>query len=266
MASIAVSQPIPATYNYEVEHDRAKQLAEKRACINQTVHLQKRNQRTFDKTPVFPFPTPDMVIHPKWRRHHEDYVNPHLLPHERDPVAPRYGQDLPSQRVMPKGFGLPGSKCRCEWCLTAHTKNADALREANKELKKLTAGGVKRGPHADWDWNGRDDPYAYDDHDWMLDYADDKAAPEATLDLLAIAKPAKKSKRQAARHGKAPQRLARAGSTFVALPEIDEISALDYEETWERLDLDKMDLTFLDHVHAERDDGSEWDWDRCSQF
>jgi hypothetical protein len=147
-------------------------------------------------------------------------------------------------------------------------------------------GGYKKNC-VDWDWNGRDDPFAYDDHDWMLDYADDKAAPEATtLDLLAMAKPAKKSKRQAARReslsqsvrftmlmilfrsieGKAPQRLARAGSTFVALPNIDEISALDYEETWERLDLDNLDLTFLDHANVERDDGSEWDWDRCSQF
>lgn len=45
------------------------------------------------------------------------------------------------------------------------------------------------------------------------------------------------------------------------LPEIDEISILDYEETWEHLDLDRLDLGVADGERS-----SEWDWERFSQF
>ena len=46
-----------------------------------------------------------------------------------------------------------------------------------------------------------------------------------------------------------------------SLPDIDEISILDFEETWEHLDLERLDLGTDD---GER--GSEWEWERFSQL
>lgn len=55
--------------------------------------------------------------------------------------------------------------------------------------------------------------------------------------------------------------------------EIDGFSALDYEENWEHLDLDRL-ATELTRLDLERDRGdartegshSEWEWERFSQF
>lgn len=115
---------------------------------------------------------------------------------------------------------------------------------------------VKHGLYLDWDWGGWDEPYVREDHELRFEYGEEKVAPEATLDLLAMAKYAKKSKRCAAQQGETLHNV-----TFAALPEIeiDEVSDLDYEETWEYLDLDPTDITLSD------DDGSEWGWDQCTQ-
>jgi hypothetical protein len=51
------------------------------------------------------------------------------------------------------------------------------------------------------------------------------------------------------------------------LSNVDELSI---EETWEHLDLDNLDISAFtlntEHRPREPDEGSEWDWDRCSQF
>lgn len=58
--------------------------------------------------------------------------------------------------------------------------------------------------------------------------------------------------------------------TLVSLADIDELSILDFEETWEHLDLDALDLSVLDLDDESRprqpDEGSEWEWDRLSQI
>lgn len=103
----------------------------------------------------------------------------------------------------------------------------------------------------------------------MLDYQVDKCAPAPTVDLLSMAKPAKGRKRASrVAPGPSPQRLALAraflepvASGSGALPDIDEISILDFEDTWEHLDLDRLDSGVED---GER--GSEWEWERFSQF
>jgi hypothetical protein len=202
---------------------------------------------------------------------------------------------------------MPEADAHDIWCYSGHAqkvpvcilrndpawKQMDAQRETETSLKKLTVFGAprsmapgfakfKQGPYLDWDWGGWGEPY-HGDHDLELNYVDDKVAPKATLDLLALAKLAK-TKRRVTRgeclsrkvsltlltvlfqpiDGKNPRTLVHVDSPFTILPDLDETSALDYEETWKRVDLNSMDLGLLDDPNVEKDSGSEWDWDRCS--
>ncbi|KIM28167.1 hypothetical protein M408DRAFT_8859 [Serendipita vermifera MAFF 305830] len=270
--------------NVATEHDDAKHRAQRRHYAQATAATRATNQRHYDRnqsefnTTLFGSEAPTTVA-PKWRRHQEDYINPHLLPHERDPIAPRYGPDSVCKRLRPTDERV---YCSCSYCVPALHKRGEEKRQANVALKRIVLNnpgygraqmaGASRGPWADWDWNGHDDPRSYDgDDDWRLDYQTDKRAPQATVDLLSIAKPAKGKKRTAQNTNAASARratnlaIARSflepvASGSGALPDIDEISILDFEETWEHLDLERLNLGIDD----ER--GSEWQWERFSEF
>jgi len=274
MTSVTVINP-----NILTERDDAKHRAQRRQVVQAAAVARATNQRRHDNTQsaINGFPFPETIVAPKWRRHQEDYINPHLLPHERDPIAPRYGPDSVCQRLRARD---DLKKCSCSYCVPALHKRAEVKREAEIALKKVVAGPgggqalpprFKKGPWADWDWNGQNDPYAYDgDQDWMLDYQLDKSAPHATLDLLSMAKPAKGRKKPAQNASLNARRanslaLARAFLEPVAsgsgpLPDIDEISILDFEETWEHLDLERL------NPGNEDDRGTEWQWERFSEF
>ena len=145
---------------------------------------------------------------------------------------------------------------------------------------------VFKGPCVDWDWNGENDPYTYDgEMEWMIDWAredeeDKYAAPSATVDLISIAKPAKGRKRATQREslhsclqtsllnrlftGTAPpstrtHSLAVTTASDILLG-IDGVSTLEFSETWEHHDLERLDLG----VDDER--GSEWQWECFREF
>ena len=189
--------------SFTVERDDAKHRVERRQTANTVSHKQALHARQQRKRDVFTGVPVVLEIAPKWRRHQEDYINPHLLPHERDPVAPRYGPDSVCKRLRSTNDGQ--LKCSCEYCVPTGHLRVKEKQEIDMALRKVLAspgsgrarvGTSGKGPWVDWDWNGQNDPYACtSDDDWRLDYQVDKCAPAPTVDLLSMAKPAKGRKK-----------------------------------------------------------------------
>lgn len=217
---------------------------------------------------------PNLEFAPKWTRHSESHANPHLRPDEREPMAPKYGFD-----AIPRRYISPKDSCGCEcctiwdWSREEHERRR-AQRQMTLALKRAAnhTSAVWRDRCIDWDWNGWDDPFAYDgDDDWRLDYQADKSAPLVEIDLWAMAKPAKvrHHRRKSSFALCPPVCLLCAGITLPIHPEaeqangsseIDDISLLDYEEMWDDLD---TDYGSVGHGADQMSDTSG-DWDRCS--
>lgn len=193
-----------ATVPVDIDRDAMKGQLERRSNITATLKTRARHQREFKQyqNSLWTFPSGDVQFAPKWTRHQEDYINPHLLKHERPIIAPRYGPDAACRKVTARD-----AKCRCSYCLTLAQDQESQKRESEKGLKKVVEQGRRRvrntnnkAPWADWDMNGFDCPYSYDgDSDWLRDYEEDKQARAVQIDLLAMARPAKGKKRLARR-------------------------------------------------------------------
>ena len=143
-------------------------------------------------------------------------------------------------------------------------------------LKKAAnhTSAVWRNRCIDWDWNGWDDPFAYDgDEDWLLDYQEDKPAPLVEIELLAMAKPAKARRRREF----APRYRHTVGLpsfTGVAPPphskpqpasdfsDIDDVSLLDFEETWDDFGVDHLSV----EPSGDQTSDTSGEWDRCSNI
>lgn len=201
MATTAIATTSTTFFDQEAN----RQAFERKGHVTQTFKSRARNQREFRHAEAEKWNTVGgtvaIQVAPKWRRHQEDYINPHLLEHERPIIAPRYSADAPCRNVRARD-----SKCRCDFCMTSRQTQESEKRSAEKALQKFVAPGragvrnAGKGPWADWDVNGFDCPYSYDgDQDWLIDYEDDKQAPTAQIDLMAIAKPAKGKKKLARR-------------------------------------------------------------------
>lgn len=192
--------PMASTVSYEINREDARHQYDRRAHVTGTIKARERNQRQNDKArSIWFYPnSPDLEVAPKYTRHQEEYINPHLLEHERPIIAPRYGPNSVCKNFRPRPV-----KCRCDFCLSTAQTNENKRREAaialNKVVGPVRAGVRKGAPFPDWDTSSFNCPHSYDgDIDWMRDYGDDKPAPPAQLDLMAMAKPAKKKKKKAA--------------------------------------------------------------------
>jgi len=186
------------------ERDDAKYRIQRRKVVDADAHKHVSNKRQYKREAdvyAYSYMNPlALQVAPKWRKNQEDYINPHLLPHERDPIAPRYGADAVCRRLRATPDDLK-LRCSCEYCVPAGHLRIQDRREINLALRKVVAApGSRRsfqgksvhGAWADWDWRDQDDN---SDEDRTQDYQVDKRTPEPTVDLLSIAKPAKGRKR-----------------------------------------------------------------------
>lgn len=254
-----LATPVKATFdNHLVDQEYLTSRDHRRSNVTETVHGRHRAARRLEEQrKVLWSAHTNFEVAPKWTRHAEEYINPHLLEHEREPIAPRYGADSVPSRLMPNS-----ERCRCSWCLEPlAAKKATLRRETQAVVKSVVSGSTsaRKGQWVDWDWTGENDSFAVE-HGDEWGQAVDKPAPVAQVDLLAMAKPAKAKRRTIAHQKRALTYGSFAGPSH---RDVDNISMLDYEETWEHLDPDQLDrlLRGLD----DNDAASEWDWDKCSQ-
>jgi len=189
-----------AVVTVDIDRDAMKRQLERRANITATIKTRARHQREFKQSQNILGSNVQVQFAPKWTRHQEDYINPHLLEHERPVIAPRYGPDAACRKVRARG-----DKCRCSFCLTHAQAQESQKRESEKDLKRVVEparpgvrNGSKRAPWADWNMHAFDCPYD-GDPDRLREYDEDKQAPIAQIDLLAMARPAKGKKRLARR-------------------------------------------------------------------
>ncbi|KAG8829759.1 hypothetical protein FRC17_006094 [Serendipita sp. 399] len=247
----SIATILPPTSKLDQDKHRSRQIyattMAKARRKNQHVH--NAEQRTMLA------PDTDLVVMPKYRRDQEDYVNPHLKPEEQPALPPRWVGD-----AVPRHSRPVNARCRCSWCTGKPSQRLDDGRTLQEGLKNVAGRGYfKQGRCPDWDWNGRDDPFAYDgDSDWMRHFEEDKPASSTVqVDLLAIAKPAKAKRRPA----KGPTSLA-TRKLSVVHSELDGASFIDYEEAWDWLDDGNIDTSSR---FGEDERRSEWEWDRCSE-
>ncbi|KAG8878735.1 hypothetical protein FRC20_006412 [Serendipita sp. 405] len=260
---MATVQTIPTTVTLnsisKPDHDKHRS---RQSHATVTANSRRKNLRALDaQRHALWYADAELVVMPKYRRDQEDYVNPHLQPHEQPALPPRWVGDAAPQHSMPHHAMATGSHCRCSWCgKNKVSQTLDTNRVLQEGLKRVAGKGFyKRGKCPDWDWNGIDDPYAYDgDLDWMRFFEEDKPATSTVqVDLLAIAKPAKAKRRTANRLNHLPTR-----KLSMVHSELDGASFIDYEEAWDWLEDGNADLGSR---FGEDERRSEWDWDRCSE-
>ncbi|KAG8761334.1 hypothetical protein FRC14_004739 [Serendipita sp. 396] len=267
LPTMATKHTIPTTVTLNSisnsDHDKHRSRQSHATTISNS---RRKNQRALDaQSRALWHADAELVVMPKYRRDQEDYVNPHLQPHEQPALPPRWVGDAVPQHSMPMG-----SRCRCSWCTKSKaSQKLDTERGLQNGLKRVTADsrGFYRRPNCpDWDWSYFDTRAEFRaDLDVYLQYesarlraADKPASSTVQVDLLAIAKPAKPKRRTANRLNSVPTR-----KLSMVQSELDGASFIDHEEAWDWLEEGNTDPNGSHFGEDER--RSEWDWDRCSE-
>ena len=188
MATATLTANTNIAVDSHVDKEYLASRDERRSNVTATVHGRHQAARRLEEQRKVLWGDNHVHVAPKWTRHAEDYVNPHLLEHEREPIAPRYGPDSVPSRLMPHG----SDRCKCSFCIAPHAgKKGSFRRETQAGIKYVVTGLRQKGPLSEWDREGENDLHSSERlNPWGFEEAF-KAPPAAELDLLAMAKPAK---------------------------------------------------------------------------